>query len=295
MARLITPEELPRWVPGEVLAASDGLGWSDVSLRAYRYRGLDVAVPPMATFMIVSYKRGSTRVQRRFEGRWTRTECHPGDVSLLTRAQQSHWHWTNEIDVAHAYLSDALMSRVAADVLGRPISEVRLHDLLRAHDPLVSTLVDAMIGEATGEAIGGAMYAEALSTQLAVHLLRKYASVSYRAPVCAGGLSPATCRRLKEYVQTRLHESITLAELADLAGTGPWTFGRRFRHSFGQAPHAWVMQQRLERAREMLGQGTMALKQIASACGFFDQAHLTRVMRTRLGTTPAALRRDLQG
>ena len=291
MAQLITPDELPKWVPGRLLASSDDLGWHGVALRAYRYSPLDVPVPALADFMIVSYQGGGTQMERRFEGRWTRTQCNAGDISLLTRSQGSHWHWTEEIDVAHAYLSEALVSKVAADVLDRQVADIRLHDLLQTRDPVVSCIVDAMFHESSSRAVGGPLYVEALSTQLVVHLLRKYASVSYAEAATRGGLPQAVCRRLVEYIETRLHEGVTLADLGSVSGMGAWTLGRRFRESFGKAPHAYIIDQRVARAQRLLAQGTLPVKAIASTCGFSDQAHMTRVMHSRLGLTPAALRR----
>ena len=291
MGHLIKPEELPRWVPGVVLRRSDGLGWKDVGLRAYRYQALDVAVPALADFAIISYKRGATLMERRFEGRWTRTECRPGDLSLLTRSQPSHWRWIKEIDVAHAYLSEGLVARVAADVLDRPIADVRLHDLLRVQDPVVTDIIDAISREASEERIGSALYVEALSTQLVVHLLRKYACVAYRDHSSGDRLSPALCRRLVDYIENRLDQGLSLQELASVAGMGVWTFGKRFRASFQTTPHSYIMDRQLDRARGLLSRGSLPVKAVAFACGFSDQAHLTRVMRSRLGTTPAALRR----
>ena len=292
MGQLITPEDLPRWVPGELLHSSDGRGWKGVGLRAYRYQGLDVAVPGMADFMIVSYKRGNTLMERRFEGRWTRTECHCGEISLLTRAQASHWHWTQPIDVAHAYLSEALVSRVAADVLDRPIAEVRLQDLLRAQDPVITGIVEALSREADEAAVGGGLYVDALSTQLIVHLLRRYASVEYVDHSGSGELAPALRRRIVDYIEARLDQALTLEELASVAAMGVWSFGKRFRASFHTTPHHYLMDRRIECARRLLTQGSLPVKAIASACGFADQAHLTRVMQARLGKTPAALRRE---
>lgn len=288
---MITPEELPKWVPGRLLACSDDLGWHGVALRAYRYRPLDVPVPAMADFMIVSYQRGSTQMERRFEGGWTRTQCNAGDISLLTRSQGSHWHWTEEIDVAHAYLSEALVSKVAADVLERQVADIRLLDLLQTRDPVVSSIVDTMFLESGSRGVGGALYVEALSTQLVVHLLRKYVSVTYREAATRGGLPQAMCRRLVEYIETRLHEGVTLADLGSVSGMGAWTLGRRFRQSFGKAPHAYIIDQRVARAQRLLALGTLPVKAIASSCGFADQAHMTRVLQSRLGLTPAALRR----
>ncbi|MDA9543613.1 MULTISPECIES: AraC family transcriptional regulator [unclassified Bradyrhizobium] len=292
MALLIRPDELPRFVPGELLRCSAGQGWRGVELRTYRYRGLDVPVPAMADFMIVSYKRGSTMMERRFEGRWTRTECHPGDISLLTRSQASHWHWTEQIDVSHVYLSDTVVSRVAADVLERPIAAVRLHDILRTQSPIVTEAVEVISREAGGNGIGGALYVDALSTQLVVNLLRNFASVQFVDKSGRGELPPAIRKRIVDYIEARIDQALSLEELAEVASMGVWTFGKRFRASFQTSPHQYVLDRRLEKAQQMLALGRLPVKAIASECGFADQAHLTRVMRARLGRTPAALRDD---
>ena len=291
MSVLIQPADLPKWVPGQVLESSDGLGWQGVGLRAYRYRPMEVEVPALSHFTVVAYKRGSTRMARRFDGRWTHGECHPGEVSLLTRSQRSRWHWTSEIDVRHAYLSEQTVSGVAADMLERPIADVRLHDLLNVRDPLVTRIVDAIADETGQRSVGGALCAEALGIQLVVHLLRKYASVSCSEPLAAGSFMPALRRRLQDYIETRLHERLTLDEMAAEAGMGAWTFSRRFRQTFGQAPHAYVIDRRIDRAKQLIEQGSLPVKAVASACGFADQAHLTRAMQQRLGVTPGALRR----
>ena len=58
MATIIKPSEVPKYVPGAVTAASDDLGWNGVWLRGYRYTGLDVIVPPVSDFTIISYCEG---------------------------------------------------------------------------------------------------------------------------------------------------------------------------------------------------------------------------------------------
>ncbi len=291
MSLLISPRDLPTWVPGQVLSASDGLGWKGVGHRTYRYTGLDVPVPAMDQFMIVGYRSGATPMQRRVDGRWVKTQCTPGDFSLLTRSEQSHWCWNEGIDVTHTYLSESIVSRVASDVLGRSVAEVRLHDLLRARDQGVSAIVDAIAFEAEHRGLGGAIYAEALAMQLSVRLLRSYASVTYRDARPAGPLAPARLRRVEEYVEAHLHEAISIEQMAAVAGLGVWTFARHFRATVGKAPHEFVLARRVDRARRLLGQGLLALKEVAAACGFADQAHMTRVFRRQLGTTPARLRK----
>jgi AraC family transcriptional regulator len=290
MASIITPSEVPNYVPGAVTAASDNLGWNGVWLRGYRYGALDVVVPPVSDFTIVSYLRGATLMERRCEGAWTRTYCGPGDVSLLTRSQRSHWHWTEEIDVSHVYLSESLVSGICAEVTDRSIADVRLQDVVKTHDPIVTATVAAITGEARQQALGGGLYVEAAATQLVVHLLRKYARVTFRERTGEGRLSPAQVRRMMDYIESRLHEQLSLETLAAVAGMGVWTFTRHFRESFGRTPHAYIIERRIDRARRLLVEGSLPIKEVASVCGFADQAHMTRLFRAHLHTTPATLR-----
>jgi AraC family transcriptional regulator len=290
MTAIIKPSEVPKYVPGAVTAASDDLGWNGVWLRGYRYTGLDVIVPPVRDFTIISYRQGATFMERRYEGAWTKTHCAPGDVSLLTRSRRSHWHWTEEIDVSHVYLTENLVSRVCAEVTDRCVADVQLRDVLKSHDPFVTAAVAAITREAQEQPLGSALYVEAVATQLAVHLFRNYASVTFREPSGKGRLSPAKVRRLTEYIDSRLHEQLNLEALAAVAGVGVWTFARHFRESFGRTPHAYVIERRIDWARNLLAQSRLPIKEVASVCGFADQAHMTRVFQTHLHTTPAVLR-----
>lgn len=290
MPSLISPRELPVWVPGQIVSASDDLGWKDVSHRSYRYTGLDVPIPPMDQFMIVRYRSGMTPMERCLGGHWTKAMCSPGDFSLLTHSEESHWYWTECIEVSHTYLTEALMCRIASEVLGRTVAEVRLHDILRTQDPVVVAITDAISAEANQQGLGGPLYAEALAMQLAVHLLRHYAAVTYRSSVKSGVLLPGRLRRLQEFLDTHLHEAITTEQMADVVGLGVWTFSKHFKCSTGLSPHEYVLNLRFERACRLLSQGLMAIKEVASSCGFSDQAHMTRVFRARLGTTPSRIR-----
>ena len=56
MSEPITPDELPRWVPGELTVDSTPLGWNGVRLRGYRYPPLDVQIPALNEYGIVLYQ-----------------------------------------------------------------------------------------------------------------------------------------------------------------------------------------------------------------------------------------------
>ena len=68
MSDLITPDDLPNWVPGETTVDSVRLGWEGVRTRGYRYGPSDVPVPSIREYLIVAYKNGTTTMSRRSTG-----------------------------------------------------------------------------------------------------------------------------------------------------------------------------------------------------------------------------------
>jgi AraC-like DNA-binding protein len=105
-----------------------------------------------------------------------------------------------------------------------------------------------------------------------------------------GGVSPAAMRRLHEYVEAHLSESIDLGMLAGIAGLSVFHFAREFKQSTGVTPHQYLVQKRVKRAQNMLARTDLSLSDVALASGFSDQSHLTRHFRRMLGTTPREFR-----
>ncbi|WP_119168244.1 helix-turn-helix domain-containing protein [Algihabitans albus] len=291
MAELVAPEDLPKWVPGKILSRSDDLDWRGVALRSYLYKGQDVQIPAMRDFMLVSYRTGVTPMQRRFDGRWSRTTCGPGAVSLLTRSQKSHWYWTEDVEVTHVYLSHDLVSDVASEVTGRPVEDVSLADVLRTDDPIVTAAMTAIATEAADSGVGGALYVESVARQLVIHLLRNYATIKLRPRERSGELTTAQRRCIVEFIDAHLQDGLDLEAMAAEVNLSVSSFARHFKRSLGSAPYAYVIERRLERARRLLAETGRSVKDVAAICGFADQAHLTRLFARHYGTTPSVFRK----
>ncbi len=294
MSDLITPDELPVWVPGELTVDSAPLGWQGVRIRGYRYAPLDVPIPGMRDYMIVAYKDGATQMNRRCTGDWRNERVARGCVSLLTHAAQSHWRWGEDIEVTHVYLSPETMAQVAADAYDRHIKGVELRDVLRADDPVLVGIAAALAQELQEAGLGGRLFVEALKNHACVHILRHYANVIFREPA-SGGLSHGQCRLLNQYMDENLDRNISLAELAGVVQLSVFHFTRKFRTEFGCPPHTYVMNRRIERAKVQLAKENIPLKAIAASCGFSDQSHMTRLFRRLLGVTPSDYRKGATG
>jgi AraC-like DNA-binding protein len=106
-----------------------------------------------------------------------------------------------------------------------------------------------------------------------------------------GGLAPWQVLRIKAHVEAHLDSTVRARDLAAIARLSPGHFSRAFKRSLGVAPAAYIAGRRVARAQTMMLTTNEPLCQIALACGFYDQSHLTRVFRRCAGASPHDWRR----
>lgn len=107
-----------------------------------------------------------------------------------------------------------------------------------------------------------------------------------------GGLAPWQARRISAYIDTHIDRAISIETLAEIAALSCSYLCRAFKVSFGEPPHVHIMRKRVERAKTLMLETRDPLGQIASACGFSDQAHLCRLFRRSEGSSPNQWRRQ---
>jgi len=100
---------------------------------------------------------------------------------------------------------------------------------------------------------------------------------------------PHVALRARDYLHAHFQQNIGLDELARACGVDRFRLSRAFKAAFGIAPHGYLIQLRLVRARRLLALGT-APADVASDLGFADQSHLGRWFRRANGLTPGAYR-----
>lgn len=87
----------------------------------------------------------------------------------------------------------------------------------------------------------------------------------------------------------------SLPELARSVGYSPSHFSRLFKRVIGQSPSAYLIQQRVERARQMLSESSLTIGQIADALGYRDIYFFSRQFKSMTGQSPSAYRRGVSG
>jgi transcriptional regulator GlxA family with amidase domain len=109
------------------------------------------------------------------------------------------------------------------------------------------------------------------------------------------GLAPEKLQRATDWLQANLSDEVDLGKLARMLGEDPLQFARAFRQSTGLSAQQYRLRIRVERARQLLSDGQLAIKAVTQDSGFYDQAHLTRSFRAAFGTTPLQYRRQFTG
>ena len=105
------------------------------------------------------------------------------------------------------------------------------------------------------------------------------------------GLAPWQLHRAKETMRSDPSENLPIAAIAKACKLSSSHFTRAFKVSTGVPPHRWLVEMRVESARELLAKSIVPLAEIAYTCGFTDQSHMSRVFGRVVGMSPGARRR----
>ncbi|MGJ7501093.1 helix-turn-helix domain-containing protein [Variovorax sp. ZT5P49] len=166
-----------------------------------------------------------------------------------------------------------------------------LQQSLYFHDPSLASVMQAMVREIGLGCPNGALFAESLSVGAALHLCR---TRGVRAPSLGqerGKLNAWQWARIEELIAHDLASDLSLSALSSAVGLSKAHFVRLFRNATGTSPHRYVLQQRVERARQLIQSSDASLFDIALEAGFANQGHLTRSFQSVHGVTPGAARK----
>lgn len=223
-----------------------------------------------------------------------------GDSRQLGMQQEGAFHIADLSQRASAYVSSPFHSmffhlpRATLDAFAEEMEIPRI-DRLRCDqgtlDPVIANLGRAMLPVLMHPQEASRLFVDHVALALKAHVVHVYSDVVGIAPVRARGLAPWQERRAKAFLMQNLASDVSLADAARECTLSRSHFSKAFKQSTGQTPHAWVVGQRIEAAQRLLGQPDLPIVEIAAACGFADQSHLTRVFSAYTGMSPARWRR----
>ena len=237
-----------------------------------------------------------SRTPARFEragvgNNWVSYVKSPGTLSFLPAGVPSGARARSDFELAACALDCKLVNGIDGELDRRPTGELRLRTNFK--DAAAQQLLKLLLEDFAGECPAGKLYTDHLIHALAYRVLifaRDVSPSNTARPV--SGLPNRILRRVVDKMRV-LDDQLSLESLAQESGYSRVHFLRMFRAATGRSPHNYLLNLRIERARELLSNPGLSLTDIALDCGFSSHSHFTRVFRQFLGVTPSEYRRAL--
>jgi AraC family transcriptional regulator len=289
-------EEVSQLLKNQILLSSEKAGWgNDIHLTyyyAYPHEELPECYTQQHGILIYSDKRAtSSQSERKMNGRYQNEKLGIGHIVLMP-ANISKWCYT---DKEHNYVLLSLMPARLATVTQELIEADRIELVPHfAHpDPLIHQISLALKSELESNGLGGLLFVESLITTLCLHLLREYSIHKPTVQEYADGLPLHMLQQAVEYIHTHFDQNIKLSELANMLGISQYYFCRLFKQSMGLAPHQYLIQYRIECAKQALKWQKSSITSVALQCGFANPSHFARHFKRLVGISPKAFLKDI--
>jgi AraC family transcriptional regulator len=195
----------------------------------------------------------------------------------------------------HFYLPRAALNAIADDTAAPRIGDLNYKPGAGVNDATIFSLGSTILPALSHADQANRLFVDHVTLAAGIHLAQTYGGLRPIARPVRGGLAPWQERRAKEVLSANLDGGVPLKEVARECRLSVSHFSRAFRRTVGVAPHNWLLTRRIEVAKEKLRDGELSLSDVALACGFADQSHLTRVFTGMVGVSPGAWRRALDG
>jgi AraC family transcriptional regulator len=213
-----------------------------------------------------------------------------GDLSITPAQMPFFARWDGEDHYLKIRLTSQFIQQVAKEALGMDRDRLELLPQARIRDPQIEAIGLMLLSELQQGDTASKLYIESLSNVLAVHLIRQYATARSQPVMYEGGLPQRQLLQVLDYIDAHLHQEIKLTDLASLLGMSQFHFSHQFKQATGISPYQYLLQQRIERAKQLLKRSDRSIADIALTCGFNSHSHLSKQFRQLTGTTPKAYR-----
>jgi len=221
----------------------------------------------------------------------TYTEIYAkGDLSITPAQMPFFARWEQEDHYLKIRLTSQFIQRIARDVLEIDSDRLELLPQARVRDPQIEAIGLMLLAELQQEHTANKLYVESLANVLAVHLIRQHTTTHPQPVMYDRGLPQRQLLQVLDYIDAHLHQEMKLTDLASLLGMSEFHFSRQFKQATGTSPYQYLLQQRIERAKQLLQQSDRSIADIALMCGFNSHSHLSKQFRQFTGITPKAYR-----
>jgi AraC family transcriptional regulator len=273
--------------------SSASVGWAGVAVEDYSVPACVVHRHEHVENFIHLVLRGSVTYEVLTRGKVLGFQASPGTIFILPQGTIDEVRWKGPTHrIAVDIHPNLLMSALDETAHERNIELIENWNLT---DRNIMAVLLAMTTDLDSGSPAGRLFGESLANTLAVYLLKRYTGRGYTPVPYRGGLPGYRLRRVLDYIGDNLAADLSLSELAGVAGMSPHYFAELFRRSTGQAPHRYVLLQRIECAKQGLADPKCSVLEVGLDAGFQNSSHFARMFRKFVGISPSRFRNQRTG
>lgn len=183
------------------------------------------------------------------------------------------------------------LSQIARSMFGK--AEVFFKNDVIVLNNELKNLIHLFMQESKNHQPGHQLILESLGNLIVVNLLRQSKS---NLPVLLterNYTEKENIKRAIDYLREQYNQDFSLHDLAQVANLSPYHFSRVFKHEVGKTPYEFLLDVKLERARDLLKNSRKTITEICYSCGFNNLSHFTMVFKKKMGVSPSHYRREI--
>lgn len=275
-------------LPNAPMLCSQKSGWKQIHLQYHHQPSHETPEHTFYHHGLVVFSNTKALEIERLLGDSLKTEHLKSNEVVMVPANVPHICRTREdVEFLVITLEPQFTAQTAYELFDP--EQVELKPSFAHSDPLIYQIGLTLKAELESHETPNCFYIESLATVLSAHLLRHYCTRKQSIEKDSGGLPKYKLKQAIAFINEHLNENLSLAVLAQELGISQYYFCRLFKQSTGYSPHQYLIQQRVERAKELLSQRKLTIAEIAETVGFYDQSRLTRYLKRLTGLTPKQL------
>ena len=288
----LTSQQVSERLPSRPLLSSGHDLAGGIVVEHYRHPPSLIDLPPSSDALLVVHLKGPVAVEEKSSRSWTRRWTDKQHVSLTPPGRPVQRRFQAKTEVLLLHLDPGLIGDVIEDAYEVDAQRVELVPCFSTPDPTLDQLAKLLAAEAAkpNDPARSAMV-EALERAVALAVLRGHSTLGRRVSPEPLRTAPARIRRVLDYLRGEGFTP-TLKEMATIAGLSPTHFGRAFRAATGMAPHQYLQDLRMHRARRLLETTKLSITQIALDCGFEQSTSFATSFKKLVGVSPRMWRAE---
>ncbi len=260
---------------------------------ASREPGMSETIPPEDSFLCELQLADLAHHELWSRGRRVSSRSYDkGSIRIVDLRDELCAYVGSPLDALSFYLPRSAIDEFSDDIGAARIARLACEP--GVHDPLLAHLGAALLPVLEQPQLASRLFVEHMALAISAHVLKRYGGLATPASREAGALSPSREKRAKEFLAASVGADVSVAAAAQACGLSRAYFIRAFRLSTGLTPHKWLQAYRIDKVKQALMASSDSIVDIALACGFADQSHLTRAFAQAVGMPPAAWRRQRQ-